>query len=234
MKKLAIFVEGQTELVFVEKLLLEIGNAKELSIRKEALSGGSTCPVTSTLIGEIPESTETKYKILIYSSCNDEKVLSDIKERYADLKSNGYIKIIGLRDLYPKDYSKKDIVKRAIQSYVTREGFTNTNIVLAIMEVETWFLAETTHYNRLHPDLTLDKIKPIVDFLLISNFEQDISKPADLLNTIYKLVGYAYKKKEKQVQRTVNSLDYEELYINLRSIMPGLNEFISHIDDFFN
>ncbi len=101
MKKLAIFVEGQTELYFVEKLLLEIGNAKELSIRKEVLSGGTRCPAVATLVGEIPASQETKYKILLYSSCNDEKVLSDIKERYAKLKSDGYSKIIGLRDLYP-------------------------------------------------------------------------------------------------------------------------------------
>jgi len=231
-KKLAIFVEGQTELFFVEKLLLEIGNEKELSIRKESLSGGSTCPVTSTLVGETPESQETKYKILIYSSCNDEKVLSDIKERYAELKSDGYIKIIGLRDLYPIDYSKKNLVRSAIQNDIARHGLDNTDIVLAIMEVETWFVSEITHYSNLHSNLTLDNIRPIVDLCSISNFEQDIPHPAYLLNTIYNLVGYAYRKKAKQVQRTVNKLDYEEIYINLRNKIPGLNEFISHIDDF--
>ncbi len=47
MKKLAIFVEGQTEMIFVEKLLTEIGTKKQISIRKEELKGGSTCPAIS-------------------------------------------------------------------------------------------------------------------------------------------------------------------------------------------
>ena len=83
MKKIAIFVEGPTELVFIEKFLLEIGNAKHLSIRKEVLTGGGKSPLVIRLIGnEIPETNDTKYHILLRCSCNDDKVLSDIKSNY--------------------------------------------------------------------------------------------------------------------------------------------------------
>ncbi len=224
MKKMAIFVEGQAELIFVEKLLLEIGNVKQLSIRKEVLSGGSKCPLTSHLVGEIPETGDTKYKILIYSSCNEEKVLSDIKDRYMNLKNEGYIKIIGLRDLYPAaDYSKRNIVRDAIQKDIERHGLDRACIILAIMEIETWFIAELTHYSKVHPKLTLELINSrIIDLNSISNFEKEVQNPAELLNTIYRLVNYAYKKKEKQVKRTVNSLGYEELYVNIRDTIPSL------------
>ncbi len=234
MKKLAIFVEGPTELTFVEKLLLEIGNKKQISIRKEILSGGGKCPVISHLIGEIPETKSTKYKILLYSSCNDEKVLSDIKDRYNDLKSKGYGKIIGLRDLYPIEYSKKDEIKNLIRESLIRFKLSDATIVLAIMEIETWFLAELTHYNRLHPNLTINSIRlSVTDLEKIKDFEREVGHPAELLNKIYHLVGYAYRKKEKQVQRTVNNLGYTEMYIDLRNKLSSLNEFITYLDDFF-
>ena len=51
MKKLAIFVEGKTELIFVEKLLFEIGGNKNIRINKLELSGGSTCPLVERIVG---------------------------------------------------------------------------------------------------------------------------------------------------------------------------------------
>jgi len=233
MKKLAIFVEGQTEVIFVEKLLKEIGNKKSISVTKKELKGGRSCPTTIRLIGKDEVTENTQYQILIYSSCNDEKVLSDIKEQYESLIHNGYEAIIGLRDLFPTEYSQLNRIQNRINFVLSNQELNKAKIVIAVMEVETWFLAETTHFNKIHSDLTEDSIKNILDFNTISNFEKDVSNPADTLNNIYKLIGFAYKKKEKQVQRTVDNLDYEELYINTRNNLSSLNEFLNYIDSFF-
>lgn len=235
MKKLAIFVEGETELIFIEKLILEIGESKDIIINKRKLTGGNRCPVIETVVGETKIYNGEKYQILIYCSCNDEKVLSDINEQYSSLIQKGYTRIIGVRDLYPKQYDDKNIIEQQIKNYLERQGMHNVKIILAIMEIETWFIAEHTHYSRLHPQLTLEYISRNVQPNLnnISNFEQEIQEPATMLHEIYSLVGYAYKKRENQVLRTVNNLSYEELYINTRLKVPSLNELISELDSFF-
>lgn len=40
MKKLCIYVEGQTEELFVEKLITEIANKNEIAVTVKRLSGG--------------------------------------------------------------------------------------------------------------------------------------------------------------------------------------------------
>ena len=102
------------------------------------------------------------------------------------------------------------------------------------MEIETWFLAELTHYNKLHTDLTLNLIASNVkDLEKIVDYEKEVSHPSDLLNRIYNLVGFAYRKKANQIQRTVNRLGYTEMYVDLRNRLDSLNEFITYLDDFF-
>jgi hypothetical protein len=236
-KKIAIFVEGHTELAFVEKFLLEIGNSNQLSIRKEELQGGGKSPLIIRFVGEKPVTGETKYQILLRSSCNDEKVLADIKEHYAELMQNGFEKVIGIRDLYRKDkdnYPRQNNVKSAMKQFIEQNHLQNAHMVLAVMEIETWFIAETTHFSKIHSNLTAQTILPIIDLGKISNFEGEIQHPADTLNQIYHLVGFAYQKKGKQVQRTINALDYAEMYLKLRKKLPNLDDFVSHLDSLFD
>jgi hypothetical protein len=173
-KKMAIFVEGQTELAFVEKFLLELGNVRHLSIRKEELKGGGKAPIIVRFVGEIPETKDTKYHVLLRCSCNDEKVLSDIKENYANLKSKGFEKIIGIRDLFPDAYSSQLAKKLAIQKIIEKNNLDKVSIVLAVMEIETWFLAESGHFSKVHPGLTPERISSVVDLRRISDFESEI------------------------------------------------------------
>lgn len=56
--------------------------------------------------------------------------------------------------------------------------------------------------------------------------------PANDLNMIYQLEGRGYGKKKNQVERTVNYLDYSELYLNIRHKIPELEELIQKIDSF--
>ena len=102
------------------------------------------------------------------------------------------------------------------------------------MEVETWFLAELNHYNKIDKRLTINLIKDeFLDLNSILNFESEIEEPAKTLHNIYELVGKFYDKNKKRVVRTVNSLDYANLYLNNRDDLSSLNEFLTHIDGFF-
>ena len=99
MKKLALFVEGQTEQIFVEQLLQYIAGDHGINIEKRRGFGGRdqgrSFITLSSPDGEAP------FYILLVDSSNDGRVLSDIREEYEGLARQGYDKIIGLRDIYP-------------------------------------------------------------------------------------------------------------------------------------
>jgi len=233
MKKLAIFVEGQTEEVFVEKLLCEFAKQNSIVFNIQRLSGGKNCSRTPTIIKSTPIADETEYYILIYTSCNDERVVSDYKERYNNLISQGYNTVLALRDLYPKDYEDLSRVENSITFALNLESIPN-NIHIATREVETWFLGEYTHFNKIHTNITLDAIQAKTSYLFpLEEYEKTIVDPAKTLDEIYNIEGLRYRKKAHQVQRTVNNLDYENLYLNVRNNVPSLNKFLQDIDSFF-
>jgi len=229
-KQLAIFVEGKTELLFIKRLLIEIAGRKNIEIQCKILQGQGRCP-------EIERFTdnESKYKILLYNSCTDNRVLSDMKDNYANLiNDKGYSKILGIRDLYPKSFERKNRVIQSIQQHLDNENLDKIKMIIAVMETETWFIGELTHYAKIDQELTLEYIKNnLIDLESINNFEKEFSHPADKLHEIYQLKGKAWKKTESHINRIINSLDYENLYFNVRDNIPSLNQLITELDDFF-
>jgi len=230
-KKLAIFVEGKTELLFVEKLVIEIAGRNNIEIQCKILQGQGRCP-------EIEHFTDSKskYKILLYNSCTDNRVLSDIKDNYMNLIVNkGYYKILGIRDLYPLPFERKNRVIQSIQRNLDNEKLHQIKMIIATMETETWFIGELTHYTNIDSELTLEYIREnLIDLENIHDIEKDISHPADTLHEIYKLKTKAWKKTESHINRTINSLDYENLYLNVKNEIPSLNQLITELDDFFS
>jgi hypothetical protein len=231
LKKLAIFVEGYTESKFILKLLKEFFNQKSIAITINDNENRKECPI----IREIISSTdETKFEILIFNSCTDNKVLSDLLERYSGLKGAGYSQFIGIRDLYPTyTYEEKDEAIARNKKILSDENISNTTFIFATMEVETWFLAEKNHYSKISFELTLEHIaNNCIALSEIENFEKDIAEPARQLNKIYQLVGLGYSKKDRQITRTVESLDYENLYLHVRNEVPSLNKLFKTIEAF--
>jgi len=97
MSKLAIFVEGQTEQIFVEKLVRYLGSHRNISIQVQRLEGGSkNRPRTMINISGTDEVTNQEFLILIMDCGQDERVKSDIIERYNGLIASGYQAIIGI------------------------------------------------------------------------------------------------------------------------------------------
>jgi hypothetical protein len=230
MKKLAIFVEGQTEQLFVCKLLKEIaGNKLSLEVRKAA--GGCRIPRIAVIEIQDPITSDTKFYVLIHNSSNDDRVTSDIRDQHSSLQSNGYEMIIGLRDVYPKSYA--DIPLMEMGSRFAFRGFTiPAQVVLAIMEIESWFLAEWNHFAKVSPILTPEEISRDLGFNpKIDNMELR-SHPAEDLDNIYKIANLRYKKTENQVHRIISNLDYEFLYLNLINRVTSLGKFVGLIDAF--
>jgi len=122
MKKIAFFVEGQTEQFFMNKLLREIAGEKNITIDLRLLRGGSKTSRLETFLpnNQYPISTyrnplNPQYEALIYDCGGDNydaqgklksEIVSDIVEMKDNLTQRGYSQIIGLRDLYPMSLSE--------------------------------------------------------------------------------------------------------------------------------
>ena len=231
-KKIACFVEGQTEQIFVEKLFKEIAGYKKISIETFKFQGGKgnrrTQPLKLSIVKDAP------FFVLLYNCDCDSQVLSDIKDQQISLTNSGYEKIIGLRDLYPTPLEKKQEVEKGIRGrlkLLQNKGIP-ISMNLAVMEVEAWFLAEWNYLAKIDNRLTCDFIlqKCGLDLRIIDTEQR--THPSQDLDEIYRLVSRNYDKSEKTSQEIINNLDYEFLYLHLVNSVTQLKRFIDEIDSF--
>lgn len=233
MNKLAIFVEGQTEQLFAEKLLVEIAGAKKLRIEKRKARGGRKNKRRLRLLETTAVDSQQEYFLLIVDCGEDERVGSDIRERYGNLVAQGYQAIIGIRDVFPQE--REDIPKlREGLRYKLRTGPIEVLFVLAIMEIEAWFIAEHTHFARISDELTTERIKASIGFDPSTDDVELRDHPSQDLHEIYNLAGYFYKKSKTDVERTVDALDYARIYLALGKRLNDLQNLIERIDLFLS
>ncbi len=69
-----------------------------------------------------------------------------------------------------------------------------------------------------------------VGFDITTASTESIRHPSSILKQIYQKVGKDYKKKKWEAERTVNDLDYENLYIHVRHRSNSLNELLTCLD----
>lgn len=232
MKKMAIFVEGQTELLFTERLIIEIATSKNISISTHIFTGRRGNRAVRPIHPQRPTEATTHY-ILIFCSAGDEHVKSDIADRYDTLINAGHEVIIGLRDVYPMSHQE---IPRLTQhlNYGMRTQPIRVDFILAILEIETWFIASREHLTRLNSNLTTKFIKDNAQLDLDAINEEDIAHPARILNCIYNTVGQQYTKSEQQIRTILDSIDWEELYINYKTRISALNNYVDLIDEFLS
>lgn len=233
MKRLAIFVEGQTEQQFVSRLLREVAGEKKVAIDELRWRISKRGNRSFGVINASSRNATQEYYVLIFDCGGDSTVKTDILDNYESLARQNYQKIIGLRDVYPNDRASIPKLEYGLKYRVPTKPLL-VNIILAIMEVEAWFLAETTHFLKIHSDLTVDRISKHLGFDPTTQNVEERVCPADDLNSIYHLVGFGYNKRKTNCQRTIDALDYSALYFDLRNKINRLGEFIQNIDDFFS
>jgi len=231
MKKLAIYVEGQTEQIFVAKLIKEIANKNNLTIQLEKMHGGKASPRKAVSIAGISDQNEAQFYVLIRDCGGDSRIKSDIKDNIEKHSKNGFSKVIGLLDVYPM---LKDDLKKLIM--YSRTGIPTKHIpfsiIYAVMEIEAWFMCQTSHFNKISEELTTEMVEKHLGHSLEPNNIENINNPATVLNDIYQLVGIKYDKKLATVDSVVNKLDYEDIYIDLKESISSLSSLITDVDDF--
>lgn len=234
MNKLAVFVEGQTEQIFAEKLVLFLGGDANVGVGIERVSGGRRGgPRRVVEITGTSEDEGHEFFVLIIDCGQDERVKSDILDRYDGLIAANFEQIIGIRDVFP--YPRGDIER-------IREGFefglpndpTKPLLILAIMEAEAWFLAEHTHFSRIHASLTIDRIRQEFGFDPVNDDMQMRDYPSKDLEDIYFLETINYHKTRDHVERIVNTLDFSIVQDEVSAKIDDLQNLVRLIQTFFS
>ncbi|MES1225488.1 MAG: hypothetical protein ABUT20_58960 [Bacteroidota bacterium] len=232
MKKLAFFVEGLTEQLFVKELLTEIAGAKNITIEDIKFSSSKDKSKLFQIIGK-SNTGNSQYYVLVIDCSNDSRVQSAVIESHEKLVKNGYSKILGLRDIYPKTHTDLPAIKRVIKYGIPTKPIP-TDILLAVTEIESWFMAEYLHFEKIDSRLTHSLIKTNFLHDLINDNVEMIIHPSAELHKIYSSVGKKYAKKTKTISRTVKSLDYSHIYLTLIGRVNHLKTLIGHIESFLS
>lgn len=219
MKKVAIFVEGMTEQKFVVMFLTEWFNSLGIQVQLAKQLRGT---IVLHTVSVTPRNIDAF--VMVVDCANDEQVMTQIRDQYQQLMSAGYTAVIGVRDVYPKTHAEIELLQKGLKS-VLPKGPLKAEIHLAEMEVEAWFIAETTHFSRISPKLTMKRIAD-------GGFDLSIPceswpHPADTLHQIYKLEGFAYRKSAKSVARTIAALSRTEIAISVIPAVSSLSKFVN-------
>lgn len=222
-RKLAVFVEGQTELVFVREFLKQwYGyNVNVVGFDCYNLLAKEFCDAEYKYGSE-----DSENYFMIVNVGNDNSVLSSIIERLKFLRNKGFKLVVGLRDMYSEQYIK-DARKHTIVDEVSQRHINSVKDVLrdiedgtfvdfhfAIMEIEAWFMGIGGYMERLDGRLTRDFVRHNLDINLDDDPENTIFHPAAELSKIYALVGKQYDKHKSEISSIMSLLtkdDFQQL-----------------------
>ncbi|MCR4915646.1 MAG: hypothetical protein K6A96_07830 [Prevotella sp.] len=222
-RKLAVFVEGQTELVFVREFL------KQWYAYDASIIGFSCFNLQNNEYRDVAyqygdEDSENYF--MLVNVGNDNSVLSKILSRLTFLYRQGYQLVIGLRDMYSAQYIKDaggHTIDEAVcqnHSDAVREVLMNishgeiVDFHFAIMEVEAWLLGMHDYLLSIDERLTIEFIKESTGVDLDNDPEKTIVHPAMELNRIYGLVGKKYDKHLSDISSIMTKLKNRD-FVNL-------------------
>lgn len=221
MRKFAIFVEGQTELITVREFLLR---EFEYVVNIECRTLFKPSQFNKTPYDHLNPTAECHFQIVNVGS--DNAVLKRILDREQYMWNSGYEKIIGLRDMYSKAYreASQKTDHLVTQRFIDGANKTIRNrakypekivMCFAIMEIEAWFLAMYQVFERLDSRLTVKHIKEQIRVDLKNvDPETEFFHPADQIEAIFQLAGMRYDKHKGDIEAIASYLakaDYERL-----------------------
>ncbi|SEW40281.1 protein of unknown function [Chitinophaga sp. YR573] len=219
MTKTAIFVEGQTELIFVRELLLKVFEYQNISLECFTLFTDVNFHATEYAFPN--EHADHYFQIINVGS--DQSVLTRILKREPQMKNAGFERIIGLRDMYSGEY--RNLVKnqkiddkinqKFIEGHRSQIKSDNIFFSFAIMEIETWLLGLRKSFERMDNRLTPAFIHQHLGFdLNVDDPENIFFHPADNVEEIFKLVGQKYSKSKGDINALVSHIEKDD-YLEL-------------------
>lgn len=221
MVKTAIFVEGQTELIFMREFLLRYFEYQGISLECYCLAAAGNL---DTAPYDFPN-VEAQFHFQIINVGNDEAVVTNLLKREKQMWKNGFQKIIGLRDMYSEAYRKVLKGERQIDPVVNAHFMESHKETIlekaeqpekiafsfAIMETEAWFLGLPKIFEKMNPKLASQYIQENLSFNLDEiDPETTFFHPASILEQILGLIGQTYKKKQGDIEAIVSSLEKED------------------------
>jgi hypothetical protein len=227
LKKYAFFVEGQTEMLFLRHLLVNMAGDRAIAFHEEQLHAHSYIQLRSD------EINGQELFALIVDCRSDASVVSAIRERHASLTAAGYEEIVGLRDLYPIARVDEQRLRDRLAALLPTVG-APVSLVLAIAEVEAWFVQEETHYERLSPLMTVQHVEQHTGFSFAADSAENLHHPAEWLDSVYQTAGMRYTKKRSRVERTLGALDFTRFQTDLPGRLPSLRELTATVDVFLS
>jgi hypothetical protein len=150
-------------------------------------------------------------------------------QEYERLVAAGYERIVCHRDVAP-DFTHGELAKLEMNlpKYVKTKPI-KVCFVLSVMEVEAWFLAEHTHFQRLDRTITVEAISAAMGFDPSQDDMQLRPNPTDDLNGCYAIGGKIYSKFGSQ---TTDAIDYVATYCELAARFPHLQRLCQEIESF--
>lgn len=226
-RKLAVFVEGQTEQVFVREFLKQwYGyDVNVVGFDCYNLFAKEFCDAEYKYGSE-----DSDNYFMIVNVGNDNSVLSSIIGRLKFLRNKGFQLVVGLRDMYSsqyiKDAQKYEIVDEVSQRHVESvkevlrdiEDGVFVDFHFAIMEVEAWFMGMDGFMERLDGRLTQDFVSQNLNISLDDDPEKTVFHPAAELGKMYALVGKQYDKHKSDISSIMSLITKDDF---LRLIYSG-------------
>ncbi len=226
MIKVAVFVEGQTELVFVREYLLKMFDYQDVWIECYTLFTDNSFNTTEYAY---PNSI-AGYYFQIINVGNDNAVLARILKREQFLWNSGFCKIFGLRDMYSRAY-RDEVQDGAISEEVnikflkgTRQTISeranrpdSIHFCFAIMEIEAWILGIDNLYNALDDSLLSTITAKLGCDIKSIDPEKEFFHPSAVLTEIFRLKGMGYNKNKGDINAILggfNKSDFLSLYAN--------------------
>jgi len=230
MKKIALFVEGQTEVIFISEMIRQVFDEERVKIVVHNIQG----TYNKIRIDTFKTDITGEYYFLLYNCGTDDKVKSNIKDNYQKLQQADFIHIIGLQDLFNSQRRKRGIDDKKFRETINADipQTIPAKIYFAIQEIEAWFIAEETHYQRISSILSIEKVNSIAGIDIQKEDTEKIPHPTVVLDEIYKAGGRikGYSKNEYTIKDIVSKLDFCNLYLTVRNRNNSLNELLNCLD----
>lgn len=218
--RIAFFVEGLSETIFIRTLLLRTFNNSLVQVRCIRLLNTFKGPPCYSFLNK-----NAKLSFLIADVEGEGNVISAIKERKDNFLSLDYKKIIGLKDMYSDGYSR--ISPRKIDDKVTSQFFSRTakeiskmgsdriKFHFAVMELEAWFLAMDGLLEKIDSRLTSEFLKKRLGYDL-SRVDPEVYyfKPSSDFKKILRLADKSYNKSKGVLEGIMGKMTKDD-FINL-------------------
>ena len=218
-RKIAVFVEGQTELVFLRDMVWKWYDYNSDIVGFDCISlfgqNSKTVPFHHG-------STDSENYFLFINVGNDNSVLSKMLGRFHSMRSKGFNFFLGLRDVYGRQYRelcgdaaiRQDLISKIKEeagkqvAEVASDG--TMSLHFAVMEVEAWLLGMSSFLLKIDDRLTSEFIEGHTGIDILQDPETTYFHPAADLGRIYQSVGKSYDKHLSDISAISSALQKED------------------------